>query len=67
MQNQRFPGGHGGGETPGPIPNPEAKPSSADDTALATGRESRTLPGFKEQERPERRSQVFFCISVEDI
>ncbi|MDI3524952.1 MAG: hypothetical protein PWP42_202, partial [Candidatus Atribacteria bacterium] len=46
----------------GPIPNPEAKPSSADDTALATGWESRTLPGLKSQERPERKSQVFFCI-----
>ena len=37
-------GGHGGGETPGPIPNPEVKPSSADGTARATGWESRSLP-----------------------
>src|SRR5438067_13531015 len=32
------------GETPGPIPNPEAKPFSADGTALVTGWESRTPP-----------------------
>src|SRR3954453_19047973 len=32
------------GETPGPIPNPEAKPFSADGTALVTVWESRTQP-----------------------
>jgi hypothetical protein len=32
------------GETPGPIPNPEAKPFSADGTALVAGWESRTPP-----------------------
>ena len=37
-------GGHGGGETPGPIPNPEAKPTSADGTAPARVWESRTPP-----------------------
>src|SRR4028118_938442 len=37
-------GGHGERETPGPIPNPEAKPLSADGTALETGWESRTPP-----------------------
>src|SRR6187397_1451411 len=37
-------GGYGGGETPGPIPNPEVKPSSADGTARVTGWESRSLP-----------------------
>ena len=37
-------GGHGGGETPGPIPNPEVKPSSADGTARETVWESRTPP-----------------------
>src|SRR5437879_3881402 len=37
-------GGHSGGETPGPIPNPEVKPSSADGTALETGWESRSPP-----------------------
>ena len=31
-------------ETPGSIPNPEAKPLSADGTALETGWESRTPP-----------------------
>src|SRR4051812_14616209 len=34
------------GETPGPIPNPEAKPFSADGTALVRGWESRTPPDF---------------------
>src|SRR5438552_6637167 len=37
-------GGYSGGETPGPIPNPEVKPSSADGTALETGWESRSPP-----------------------
>ncbi len=37
-------GGHGEGETPGPIPNPEAKPFSADGTARPTAWESRTPP-----------------------
>jgi hypothetical protein len=37
-------GGHGERETPGHIPNPEAKPFSADGTALGTGWESRTPP-----------------------
>jgi hypothetical protein len=34
--------GHSGGGTPGPIPNPEVKPSSADGTARATVWESRS-------------------------
>src|SRR3954453_8786915 len=37
-------GGHSGGETPGLIPNPEAKPSSADGTAPGRVWESRTPP-----------------------
>ena len=37
-------GDHSGRETPGPIPNPEAKPASADGTALVTVWESRTSP-----------------------
>ena len=37
-------GGHGERETPGHIPNPEAKPLSADGTAPGTGWESRTPP-----------------------
>ncbi len=40
-------GDRGGGGTPGPIPNPEVKPASADGTRLETARESRSLPrGF---------------------
>src|ERR1700733_1295780 len=37
-------GGHSEGETPGPIPNPEVKPLSADGTAREASRESRTPP-----------------------
>src|SRR5262245_47495722 len=37
-------GGHSERETPGPIPNPEAKPLSADGTAGGTLWESRTPP-----------------------
>ncbi len=37
-------GGHSGRETPGLIPNPEAKPASADGTALGRVWESRTPP-----------------------
>lgn len=41
-----FCGGYSGGETPGSIPNPEAKASSADGTALGRVWESRTPPLF---------------------
>lgn len=37
-------GGHGGRGTPGPIPNPEVKPASAEGTAGATLWESRAPP-----------------------
>ena len=37
-------GGHGGRGTPGPIPNPEVKPASADGTAGATLWETRAPP-----------------------
>ena len=37
-------GGHGERETPGYIPNPEAKPFRADGTAWGTVWESRSLP-----------------------
>ena len=37
-------GGHSGEATPGPIPNPEAKPPSANGTAPARTRKSRTPP-----------------------
>ena len=37
-------GGYSGGETPGPIPNPEAKPAYADGTALGRVWESKSPP-----------------------
>ena len=37
-------GGYSGGVTPGPIPNPEAKPTCADGTAPGRVWESRSLP-----------------------
>ena len=46
-------GGHSVGETPGPIPNPEAKPTSADGTALVTVWESRTPPDIHCEEGQE--------------
>src|SRR6478735_4922121 len=45
-------GGHSEGETPGPIPNPEAKPFSADGTALVTVWESRTPPDKHSRKAP---------------
>jgi hypothetical protein len=48
---ERF-GGHSGGETPGPIPNPEVKPSSADGTAREAGWESRSPPRLLTKRRP---------------
>src|SRR3954463_14814073 len=48
-------GGHGERETPGPIPNPEAKPLSADGTALETGWESRTPPDILSRWAPALR------------
>src|ERR1019366_3755617 len=47
-------GGHSEGETPGPIPNPEAKPFSADGTALVTVWESRTPPDIYCEKSPHR-------------
>src|SRR5688572_29179056 len=46
-------GGHGERETPGNIPNPEAKPLSADGTALETGWESRTPPDNHSPKGPQ--------------
>ena len=48
--------------TPGPIPNPEAKPSSADGTALARVWESRSPPTSKVKHRkaPTARWGPFF-------
>src|SRR5687768_18422255 len=50
-RSQRY-GGHGERETPGPIPNPEAKPLSADGTAPETGWESRTPPNNTSMKGP---------------
>src|SRR5438067_2316284 len=47
-------GGHGERETPGLIPNPEAKPLSADGTALETGWESRTPPDNHSRKGPSQ-------------
>lgn len=41
-----FVGGFSGGVTPGPFPNPEAKPVCADGTAPGRVWESRSLPAF---------------------
>ena len=41
-----FVGGVSGGVTPGPIPNPEAKSTSADGTALGRVWESRSPPAY---------------------
>src|SRR4028118_1961963 len=57
-------GGHGERETAGPIPNPEAKPRSADGTALETGWESRTPPDNHSQKGPPPPGAGPFCMSV---
>ena len=44
----------GGGETPGPIPNPEAKPARADGTALGRVWESRLPPTQQLQTKAPR-------------
>src|SRR6266536_5534578 len=52
-------GDHSERETPGPIPNPEAKPLSADGTARATAWESRTSPDTTSDEgRPVFRTAL---------
>src|SRR5436305_6084253 len=58
-------GGHSGGETPGHIPNPEAKPSSADGTAPASVWESRTPPdnNVTVEGRPPGAALNCVCIS----
>ena len=45
-------GGDSGWETPGPIPNPEAKPTHADGTAPGRMWESRTPPTTNKIRRP---------------
>ena len=65
-----FPGGHGGGATPVPIPNTAVKSSSADGTARAAWWESRTSPGLLFRSRPRVAtgasidwSRLFFCVA----
>src|SRR3954452_16655951 len=50
-------GGHSAGETPGPIPNPEAKTRSADGTAPGRVWESRTPPHHTTRNGPRQRRQ----------
>ena len=57
----------GGGETPGPIPNPEAKPARADGTALGRVWESRLPPTQQLHEAPRtpetpRRAGCFLVV-----
>ena len=57
-------GDHSEGEPPGPIPNPEVKPFSADGTALETGWESRSSPGFFKEGVVVRRPPSFLSGSA---
>jgi hypothetical protein len=65
-------GGFSVGETPGPFPNPEAKPHSADGTALDRVWESRTPPtfffgyecGLVAGVAPGYQTTLFFCAST---
>src|SRR5690606_17379663 len=54
--------GHSERETPGHIPNPEAKPLSADGTALETVWESRTPPDKHSQRAPDHHGQGPFVM-----
>ena len=47
-------GGHSIGDTPGPIPNPEAKPKHADGTAPGRVWESKSPPTLKLQKNKKR-------------
>src|ERR1700761_3003996 len=61
-------GGHSERETPGPIPNPEAKPLSADGTARATAWESRTSPDTTSSEgRSGSRTALAFVFLVQGM
>src|SRR5699024_11580930 len=53
-------GGHSGRETPGPIPNPEAKPASADGTALVRVWECRSPPNTTSEEARIRSGSGLF-------
>src|SRR5207302_114206 len=57
-------GGHGEGETPGPIPNPEVKLFSADGTARGTAWESRTPPDIVSEGRFRNGGGPHCCVSV---
>jgi hypothetical protein len=57
-------GGHSVGETPGPIPNPEVKPYSADGTAWETVWESRTPPDIFNEQPPPSRGRLFVFMRV---
>jgi hypothetical protein len=57
-------GGHGEEETPVPIPNTEVKLLSADGTALETGWESRSPPGFNFKPLFLRRGFLFMRFQV---
>src|SRR5580704_13030722 len=58
-------GGNSEGETPGPIPNPEVKPFSADGTARGTAWESRTPPDIHEEGRSRQgRAALFVCLGT---
>ena len=54
--------GHSGRGTPGPIPNPEVKPSSADGTARVTVWESRSPRTLLNKSRPFRGGFCCFLI-----
>src|SRR3954463_2476124 len=60
---ERF-GGHSGGETPGNIPNPEAKPTSADGTAPETVWESRTPPNTHTTRGPPTQAALGSFVST---
>src|ERR1700722_19795709 len=55
-------GGYSEGETPGPIPNPEVKPLSADGTAREASRESRTPPHISSGESRSPWGPAFFAL-----
>ena len=63
-QPDTVPGGHSEGETPGPIPNPEVKPSSADGTAREASRESRTPPEHTTEGRPDIGPALLFSVHL---
>jgi len=61
-RNRKSFGDHGEGETPGSIPNPEAKPFSADGTALVKVWESRTSPDNHCKKSPASKDVGLFFV-----